>query len=88
MELIVVSFFTLFVVICLFVCSPLPPPSSSSSSSFSPISPLPSLLPPSPSHRSGELRMQKLQSHLVKTHSVNVLPSFKAWSRSVYSHTR
>ena len=33
---------------------------------------LPYLLPPSP--RSGELRTQKLKSHLVRTQSLNVLP--------------
>ena len=32
--------------------------------------------------RSGELRTQKLKSHLVRTQS-----SFKAWSKSVYSYT-
>ena len=37
------------------------------------------------SSRIGELRTQKLKSHLVRTQVLNVLP-FKAWSRSECSH--
>ena len=37
--------------------------------------------------RSGELRTQKLKSHPVRTQSLNKCSPFKAWSRSVYSHT-
>ena len=39
-----------------------------------------------PPPRSGELRTQKVKSHLVRTQSLNVLP-LMPWSRSVYSYT-
>ena len=37
--------------------------------------------------RSGELRTQKLKSHLVKTQSLNVLPFKPEVGQAVYSHT-
>ena len=43
------------------------------------------LLPLCP--RSGELRTQKLKSRLVRTRTELKHSPFKAWSRSVYSHT-